>query len=149
MLLSSSRPSTLMAQGHQTYIGLSDVGVRYLLLTEDQRTIKGRLLKLLQPASPAGQFWALRNINVEINPGEVVGVVGRNGSGKSTLLRAISGIIHPTTGAVRVQSKIGPLLELGGAFNGELTGRENAYLHGALLKFSREQIDSLIPQISA
>jgi len=141
--MNMSQPASL------TSVSLSDVGVRYLLLTEDQRTFKGRVLNLLGPPPPAAQFWALQGIGLTIHAGEVVGVVGRNGSGKSTLLRVMSGVIQPTTGSVAVKGQISPLLELGGALNGELTGRENAYLYGALFKFSREQMDELIPQIVA
>jgi ABC-2 type transport system ATP-binding protein len=142
-LTKTSLPKTLKN------ITLEDVGVRYLLLTEDQRTFKGRVLNLFRPPSPAAQFWALQNIDLTINPGEVVGVIGRNGSGKSTLLRVVSGVIQPITGTVQVKGMISPLLELGGALNSELTGRENAYLYGALFKFSREQMDEMIPQIIA
>jgi ABC-2 type transport system ATP-binding protein len=141
--IKTSQPTALKS------ISLADVGVRYLLLTEDQRTFKGRVLNLLRPPVPAAQFWALQNISLSINPGEVVGVVGRNGSGKSTLMRVMSGVIQPTAGSVEVKGLISPLLELGGPLNGELTGRENAYLYGALFKFSRAQMDEMIPQIIA
>lgn len=131
------------------HIWLSEAGVRYLLLTEDQRTFKGRVLKLFGPPSPAAQFWALQNINLSVGAGQVVGIVGRNGSGKSTLLRVIGGVIRPTTGAITIKGRVSPLLELGGAINPELTGRENTYLYGALFKFSKEQMNEMIPQIMA
>jgi len=134
------------AQGRQN-IELSNVGVRYVLLTEDQRSLKGRLLHLF--GGPSARFWALQNISLNIAPGEVVGIVGSNGSGKSTLLRVMSGVIHPTVGTVAITGRVSPLLELGGAFNSELTGRENAYLYGAIFRFSRERMDEIIPQIIA
>jgi ABC-type polysaccharide/polyol phosphate transport system ATPase subunit len=132
------------------HIMLSGVGVRYLLLSEDQRTFKGRVLNLLSshPAESA-RFWALQGIDLEIRQGEIVGIIGRNGSGKSTLLRVISRIIKPTTGTVDVNGLVSPLLELGTAFNGELTGRENARLYGSIFKISREQMDEMIPKIIA
>ena len=134
----------------QKRVALSGVGVRYLLLSEDQRTFKGRVLNLLSthPAETA-TFWALQNINLEIKQGEVLGVIGRNGSGKSTLLRVISKIIAPTTGKVEVAGAISPLLELGGAFNGELTGRENARLYASIFKIPKDEIEELIPKIMA
>jgi ABC-type polysaccharide/polyol phosphate transport system ATPase subunit len=129
-------------------IQLEGVGVRYLLLTEDQRTFKGRALNLLRSTPlEAAQFWALQNIDLKIGQGEVVGIIGRNGSGKSTLLRVISRIITPTTGTVAVNGSICPLLELGCAFNSELTGRENARLYGAMFKISKEQMDEMMPRI--
>ena len=121
--------------------------MRYILLTEDQRTFKGRVLHLF--GAPTARFWALENISLNIVPGEVVGIVGRNGSGKSTLLRVMAGVIHPTVGTVAITGQVSPLLELGGAFNGELTGRENAYLYGSIFRFSRERMDEIIPQIIA
>jgi ABC-type polysaccharide/polyol phosphate transport system ATPase subunit len=134
------------AQRRQS-IALSNVGVRYILLTEDQRTFKGRVLHLF--GGPTARFWALRNISLNIAPGEVVGIVGANGSGKSTLLRVMAGVIHPTVGTVAIAGRVGPLLELGGAFNFELTGRENAYLYGSIFRFSRERMDEILPQIIA
>jgi ABC-type polysaccharide/polyol phosphate transport system ATPase subunit len=136
----------IAAQGRQN-IALSNVGVRYILLTEDQRTFKGRVLHLF--GAPTARFWALQNITLSIAPGEVVGIVGANGSGKSTLLRVMAGVIYPTVGTVAITGRVGPLLELGGAFNGELTGRENAYLYGAIFRFARERMDEIIPQIIA
>jgi ABC-type polysaccharide/polyol phosphate transport system ATPase subunit len=128
-------------------IALSNVGVRYILLTEDQRSLKGRVLHLF--GAPSARFWALQNVSLRIAPGGVVGIVGSNGSGKSTLLRVMSGVIHPTVGTLAVTGQVSPLLELGGAFNFELTGRENAYLYGAIFRFSRERMDEIIPQIIA
>jgi len=128
-------------------IALSNVGVRYILLTEDQRSLKGRVLHLF--GAPTARFWALRDISLRIAPGEVVGIVGPNGSGKSTLLRVMSGVIYPTVGTVEITGQVNPLLELGGAFNLELTGRENAYLYGSIFRFSRERMDEIIPQIIA
>jgi ABC-type polysaccharide/polyol phosphate transport system ATPase subunit len=128
-------------------IALTGVGVEYLLLGQDQRTLKGRVLNLFGSEDPAARFWALRNISVRIGRGEIVGVIGKNGSGKSTLLRVMAGVIEPTEGTVSVVGRVNPLLELGAAINPELTGRENTYLYGAILKKSRQEMDELIPRI--
>lgn len=89
----------------------------------------------------------LQNISFTINDGEFVGIVGRNGSGKSTLLKIIAGIYKPNTGSIEVNGKIVPFIELGVGFNPELSGRENVYLNGALLGFSRKQIDERFKSI--
>lgn len=128
-------------------ISLDRVGVRYRLLTEDARTLKGRLLGLLGSRSPESSFWALEDVSLSVRAGEVVGIVGRNGSGKSTLLRVMAGIIAPTTGSLEVTGEVHPLLDLGGAFHPELTGRENAYLTASLYKMSREEADAVMPEI--
>lgn len=87
------------------------------------------------------EFWALRNINLQIKRGETVGIVGRNGSGKSTLLQLICNTLTPTAGVVQTKGRIAALLELGSGFNPEFTGKENIYLYGALLGLDKKEID--------
>jgi ABC-type polysaccharide/polyol phosphate transport system ATPase subunit len=134
------------AKGTQS-ISVENASVRYRLLTEDDRTLKGRLLSAFGTPGEAASFWALRNVSLKIGAGEVVGIVGRNGSGKSTLLKAMSRVIEPTEGRIDISGKVHPILELGSAMSPDLTGRENVYLNGALMRIERAQLDELIPQI--
>jgi lipopolysaccharide transport system ATP-binding protein len=101
-------------------------------------------------SSPAGDtLWALRDVSVEIMPGEVVGIIGRNGAGKSTLLKVLSRITDPSAGRVEMRGRIGSLLEVGTGFHAELTGRENIYLNGAILGMRRQEIQRRFHEIVA
>ena len=108
-----------------------------------------RLLEILpftNSHSPA-EFWALRDVNLSVERGEVFGVVGPNGSGKSTLLQIVSGILEPTRGRVIKRGRVAALLELGAGFNPEFTGRENVFLNGEILGITRREMERVFPEI--
>lgn len=103
---------------------------------------------LLPGTAKAEEFWALRDINLDISPGDTVGIVGRNGSGKSTLLQIIAGTLQPTSGRVNVCGRVSALLELGSGFNPEFTGRQNAFFNGRILGLSQADIEAKFDDIA-
>src|ERR1700691_4698395 len=107
------------------------------------RSPAGRLLELLPFSrhSAPKELWALRDVSLNVERGEVLGVIGPNGSGKSTLLQIVSGILDPTRGRVVASGRIAALLELGAGFNPEFTGRENVFLNGEILGIPRREMD--------
>lgn len=100
-------------------------------------------------SSEDGTVWALRDVSMEVQPGEVVGLIGGNGAGKSTLLKILSRIVAPTEGSARIEGRVGSLLEAGTGFHSELTGRENVYMSGAILGMRRAEIDRKFDEIVA
>ena len=130
-----------------TAILLDKVSVRYRIPRERIGSLKEYAIRRLKRRLYFDEFEALREVSLEVSGGETVGVIGRNGAGKSALLRLIARVMPPTAGRVVVRGRTAPLLELGLGFHGELTGRENVMLQGALLGFSRAEMRRRTPRI--
>lgn len=130
-------------------IVLNGMSLRFRLYQDKNVSMKERFADLLRGkrGEPAREFWALKDINLRIEHGERVGIVGHNGAGKSTLLKTICRIYEPTKGSLQVQGKIAPLLEIGAGFNPELSGRENIYLNGAILGFHKAELRAIEDEV--
>ena len=131
----------------QPMIQLENVSVDYRLPSERIGTFKEYAIRKLQRKIRINKFSALKGVNLQVNQGEVFGLIGNNGAGKSTMLKVISKVLKPTTGRVVIYGKIAPLLELGAGFHPELSGRENVFLNGSLLGYSRAEMEAVFDDI--
>lgn len=128
-----------------TIVRVEDVSKRFII--HQQRSLKERIVNAGRGKEFKQDFWALQDINLDIQFGTTVGLVGHNGSGKSTLLKIIGGILSPTTGRVTRRGRMAALLELGAGFHHDLTGRENVYLNASILGLTTKEIDSVFDSI--
>ena len=124
-----------------------DVSIRYMTGDFKEIGIKEYVMRRLTRNYKVVEFWADQDITFSLEKGDMLGIIGTNGAGKSTLLKVISGIMEPTKGWVKRQGNIAALLELGSGFDGDLTVRENTYLRGAMLGYTRKFMDDTYEQI--
>ena len=122
-------------------VKVDNLGICFNLAKERVDSLKEYFLKFTKGSLHFEEFWALKNVSIEIKRGDFYGLGGINGSGKSTLLKTIAGVFKPTEGKVTVNGTIAPLIELGAGFDMDLTARENIYLNGAVLGFSKKFMD--------
>ena len=127
-------------------IEVHDVSKRFRIYREKPTSLKQRLLT---SRSRSEDFWALRDVALDVGEGSTFGLIGHNGSGKTTLLKCVAGILRPTSGAILQRGRLAALLELGAGFHPELTGRENVYLNASFLGLSRKQTDAAFDDIVA
>jgi len=128
-------------------VELNDVSMCFNLQTEKIDNLKEYFIKLVKGKIHYKEFWAIRDVSLTIKQGEVFGLVGFNGAGKSTLLKIIAGVLKPTKGQVKITGSIAPLIELGAGFDMELSARDNIYLNGAVLGYSRSFINEKFDEI--
>ena len=148
-MTASTRPRTgsdsLLASSGSAAIEVAQLVKRFRKHSEPAKTLKERLLTIR--SSTVKDFYALDDIDFTVEVGETFGILGHNGSGKSTLLKCIAGTIRPSSGLVRVRGRLSALLELGAGFHPDLTGRENVYLNGSILGFSKARIETIFDEI--
>lgn len=128
-------------------IDVNNVTVRFRMARERVDSLKEYMIRIVKRNYQVDEFTALDHISFTVEKGDVVGIVGLNGSGKSTLLKVISGILKPTAGSCATYGSISPLIELGSGFDMDLTARENIYLNGSVLGFSRKQMNARFDEI--
>ena len=131
-------------------IKVNNVSMRFNLGIEKNFSLKLFFINMFKPKKKKPKkelFWALKNVSFDVKKGEVIGFVGSNGAGKSTLLKVIAGVMKPTEGNVEIGGNICPMIELGAGFDMDLTARENIYLNGAVLGYSKDFIDQKFDEI--
>ncbi len=125
----------------QEIIKVENVSMKFSLASEKIDSFKDYFIKTLKQQISYNEFWALKDVSFTVNRGEALGLIGLNGSGKSTMLKVIAGVLKPTRGIVEVRGTIAPLIELGAGFDMDLTASENIFLNGALLGYSRKDME--------
>lgn len=128
-------------------IRVENVSKVFQIPHEKTKTLFHKVLSFSNAAYSYEELYAVKNVTLEIKPGEFFGIIGKNGSGKSTLLRLIAGIYRPTAGNVQVNEEITPLLELGLGFDNDFSCRDNIYVYGALLGYSRRRMNAMVEEI--
>lgn len=128
-------------------VNVQNVSMHFNLMEEKIDSIKEYIMKLIKGKLLYNDFIALQNISFNIKKGEIVGIIGFNGAGKSTILKILAGVLIPTTGAVKVYGSIAPLIEVGAGFDPELTAKENIFLNGAILGYSKQFIKEKFDEI--
>ena len=128
-------------------IVVENLTIRFTMAKEKLDTLKEFFIGLIKHKVKFNQFSALNDVSFSLNKGDRLGILGLNGAGKSTLLKAIAGVYKPTTGTIRKQGVLAPLLELGAGFENEYSGRENIFLYGAILGYSKKFLQSKVEEI--
>ena len=121
-------------------IEVNNVSMMFNKSKERIDNVKEYFIRFIKRQIMIEEFWALKNVSFDVKKGEFLGIIGLNGSGKSTLLKLISGVMKPTNGNINVKGTIAPLIELGAGFDMNLSARENVFLNGAVLGFSRKEM---------
>lgn len=132
---------------NNTMIRVSDVTMRFRMNNDKILSLKEFVTTALRGKLQYSTFTALEHVSFEVQRGETIGLIGRNGAGKSTLLKIISGIMKPTEGSVECRGNVVPMLELGSGFDMDLSGRENVYLNGAILGYTKPFLDAKFQEI--
>ena len=128
-------------------IKINNISIRYRLATDKISSLKEYIIKFLKRDLHYHTFEALNNVTFDVQRGQVIGIIGRNGAGKSTLLKVIAGILKPYKGKIQVNGNVVPMLELGSGFDHDLTGRENIFLNGSILGYSKKFLTSKYEEI--
>jgi ABC-type polysaccharide/polyol phosphate transport system ATPase subunit len=149
---SKPRPRPARIDASEPVVELLDVSLRFLTYHDKLYSLKRAVLDLLlrrETPRPVSEFWALRDISLRFGRGERIGILGSNGAGKSTLLRTLARIYPPTSGTLTVRGTVAPLIEMGAGFNPELSGRENILLNGAMLGYTRREMEAKVEGVFA
>ena len=131
----------------KTVIKVENVKMKFNLSKERTDNLKEYVIKFIKRELQYQPFWALKGVSFEVNKGDKFGIIGLNGAGKSTLLKLIAGVMKPTEGNIQVKGSIVPLLEMGAGFDPDYTGRENIFLKGALLGYTRRFLEEKFDEI--
>ena len=143
----NSRFTETSACDSDVVISAENISMMFNMSKEKVDNLKEYVIRFLKRQLNFTQFWALRDVDLEVHKGERVGLIGLNGSGKSTMLKIVSGVLSPTKGTVSVKGSVAPMIELGAGFDAELSARENVFLNGAILGYDHEEMEKYYDSI--
>jgi len=132
-------------------ISIQNISIKFRIYHDRSPSLKDYFANLFKRSrkTPYSDFWAINDVSLDIKAGDRIGVVGHNGAGKSTLLKALCRVYESSEGSIKVKGRIAPLLEIGAGFHPEFTGRENIYLNGSILGYSKQQLKTIEPEVIA
>ncbi len=134
-----------------SHIQVENLSIKFRIYHDRSPSLKDYFANLIKRKHQASHsdFWAVKDVSFEVNAGDRVGIIGHNGAGKSTLLKGLCRVYTPSNGRVSIEGRLAPLLEIGAGFHPEFTGRENIYLNGAILGYTKQQLSEIEPEVIA
>ncbi len=150
-IFTSREKNCVQTVKNMSSISIQNISIKFRIYHDRSPSLKDQFANMFKRSRQASysDFWAIKDVSIEIKAGDRIGILGHNGAGKSTLLKTLCRVYEPSAGSIFVTGRIAPLLEIGAGFHPEFTGRENIYLNGSILGYSKQQLKKIEPEVIA